>query len=377
MVAIDSFKGSLSSLEAGQAAGRGVRRVFADADIDVLQVADGGEGTVGAIAQALGCALRSLKVIGPLGDEVEARYGIAGDTAFVELAQASGLTLIAPEQRNPLKTSTYGFGQLIADALARGCRKIVAGIGGSATNDGGMGMLRALGFRFYDAERRELSGCGEDLESVATIDTGGAMPELAEAQFIVACDVTNPLYGPRGAAMVFGPQKCNGADKEAICRCLDRGLVHYAEAIERQLVKSVADMPGAGAAGGVGAAMFAFLGARLESGIDVVLDALDFDRKIAQADLVITGEGRVDCQTAMGKAVAGILRRAKARNVPVLVVGGAVEDVEALNDEGVMAVLPILPGPATLAEAMDADFASKNVERTMEQAMRIVERFTR
>ena len=377
VIAIDSFKGSLTSMEAGNAASRGARRVFGDAEIVVENVADGGEGTLASLVEAFGGQTLTAEVLDPLGRPIQARYGIAADVAVVEMAEASGLGLVEERLRDPMAANTRGFGQLIAEALRRGCRRLIVGIGGSATNDGGMGMLSALGFRFLDAEGHELEACGANLMKVAKINRSGALPRLKEARFTVACDVDNPFAGPRGAAMVFGPQKCHGSDCEAICRRLDEGMKAFAKVIEKSTGVAVADFPGAGAAGGVGGAMLAFLGAELKPGVDIVLDSQGFDEALVGADLVITGEGRLDRQTIMGKTASGILRRARKSGVPVLAVGGSVEDSGLLTEAGFMAALPIQSGPVDLRKAMDKATAEANIERTVEQALRIVERFTR
>ncbi len=370
-VAVDSFKGSLSSREVADAFAQGWMSVLPECEVRKVCIADGGEGTVEALAETLGGEYVETEVADPLGRRICARYGIvdSGRTAVVEMSAASGLPLLAPEERNPLHTSTYGTGELIADALSRGCRKFLVGIGGSATNDGGMGMLRALGYRFLDAEGRELDGTGETLGVVAAIDDSGVMTAVREAEFIVACDVNNPLYGPQGAACVYAPQK--GAD-EATVKLLDAGLRNYAEVVERYNGAKVADMPGAGAAGGLGAGFVALLGARLERGIDMVLDAMNFAEIISGSDLVITGEGRIDRQTVMGKAPSGVLQAASAQSIPTIAIGGAVAWCEELAQSDFVAMLPIVSGPITLAEAMRHETATANVVRTATQIARMV-----
>lgn len=371
VIACDSFKGSLTSVEVGEACARGIRHRVPEADIDVVAVGDGGEGTVDALVAGLDGSYATCRVHGPLGRMVEARYGVSGDgrTAIIEMAQASGLPLIPPEDRNPLLTSTYGTGEMIADALRRGCSTLLVGIGGSATNDGGTGMLAALGVKFYDKNGHELEPCGGNLEYIARIDASGLVPLARQAKFVVACDVDNPLYGKRGAAYVFGPQK--GADPAMVER-LDHGLRVYAEAVERAVGRDVAMMPGAGAAGGMGAAFAAFLGATLKPGIEMMLSAIGFDHKIEGADLVITGEGRLDSQTVMGKTPAGVLATAKRQGIPVVAIGGGVTDADTLLDAGFAAVLPTVPGPVSLAEAMQPEAASANVERTALQIIRLL-----
>lgn len=365
-IAVDSFKGSLSSWEVAEAFEAGFRSRCPDCEVRKVAVADGGEGTVEALVETLRGEYVEVEVADPLGRPIVARYGVVdrGTTAVMEMSAASGLPLIAPEERNPLLTSTYGTGQMIAHALERGCRKFLVGIGGSATNDGGTGMLRALGFRFLDADGRELAGGGEILERIAKIDSSAARRDLAESEFVVACDVTNPLYGPEGAAYVFAPQK--GADAAMVER-LDNGLRTYARAIERYNGVKVDSIAGAGAAGGLGGGFRALLGARLERGIDMVLGAMHFDKIIADCDLVVTGEGRLDRQTTMGKAPSGVLREATAQGIPTVAIGGAVQSCRELEQSGFAAVLPIVAAPTTLAEAMQPEVAKENVRRTAAQ----------
>lgn len=371
VIACDSFKGSLTSTEVGEACADGIKSVAPQAETFVVAVGDGGEGTVDALVAGLDGRFVTCEVHGPLGDPVTARYGISGDgrTAIIEMAQASGLPLIPQEKRNPLLTSTFGTGEMIADALRRGCTTVLTGIGGSATNDGGTGMLAALGVKFYDSADKELTPCGGNLECIARIDVSGLMPEARRAQFIVACDVDNPLYGPRGAAYVFAPQK--GADPAMVER-LDSGLRVYADTVVRSVGRDVAMMPGAGAAGGLGAAFAAFLNASLKPGIEMMLNAISFDETIKGADLVITGEGRLDSQTVMGKTPAGVLNAASRQHIPVVAIGGGVTDSETLLNAGFAAVLPIVPGPVSLSEAMEADNARRNVSRTAQQIMRLL-----
>lgn len=370
-IAIDSFKGSLSSSEVADACEAGVREHLPHCRVQKVIIADGGEGTVEALTETLRGDYIEVLVADPLGRPTVARYGVidGGTTAVMEMAAASGLTLLTAEERNPLLTSTFGTGQMIADALDRGCRKFLIGIGGSATNDGGTGMLRALGFRFLDAAERELTGGGEILEQIAHIDATNARKELSECEFIVACDVTNPLYGPTGAAYVFAPQK--GAD-EAMVEQLDRGLRTYARAIERHNGVAIDEVAGAGAAGGLGGGFKALLGARLERGIDMILSAMHFDQIIEGSDLIITGEGRIDHQTMMGKAPSGVLRAASKQGIPTVAIGGAVELCEELERSDFAAIVPITEEPLPLEVAMQPDLARANVRRTTAQ---IVERF--
>lgn len=371
VIASDSFKGSLSAAEVAACGERAVHRLFPDCEVVQLPVADGGEGTVETLTAALGGQSVATVVHDPLGRLITARYGLITKEkmAIIEMATASGLPLLQPEERNPWLTSTYGTGELIRDALERGCRKFLIAIGGSATNDGGMGLLQALGFRFLDAEGQELPGCGGSLSLIQQIDTCGALAALTECEFTVACDVSNPFYGTEGAAYVFAPQK--GADAEMV-EALDQGLRHFAQWIQTTQGIAIDHLPGAGAAGGLGGGLVAFLQARLRPGIEMVLDALQFDTQIAGADLIFTGEGKLDAQTCMGKTPFGVLRRAQRQGIPVVALGGAVEACEALNRCGFLAVLPILPYPTSLAKAMEATFTQQNIERTVTQVLRLL-----
>lgn len=349
----DSFKGSLSSVEAADAIARGIN-LGATARVETVKIplADGGEGTVEALVRATSGEIRWASVHDPLGRPVRSFFGMLGDgeTAAIEMAAASGLTILSEDERNPLITTTYGTGELIRAALDAGARKVVIGIGGSATNDGGAGAMAALGARFLDANGDNLLPGGAALADLTSIDVSGFIFPTGEVRVEVACDVTNPLTGPAGASAVYGPQK--GATQEMVAQ-LDAALANYAQVIAANLNKDIADMPGAGAAGGLGAGLAAFLDAELRSGIDMVLDAARFDEALRGADLVITGEGRIDEQTAYGKTIGGVLKRAVAAGVPVVAVAGSVaSDVTALYDAGLTAALSITPGPMTLAEAM-------------------------
>ncbi len=352
VIAPDSFKESLSALDAALNIREGFRAVYPDADYVLLPVADGGEGTVDALVAATGGRRVARRVVGPLGDEVEAFYGVTGDggVAVIEMAAASGLELVPPPLRNPLVTTTFGVGELIRAALDDGARRFVIGIGGSATNDGGAGMLQALGVRLLDASGGELAHGGGALAGLERIDVAGLDPRLAEGSIEVACDVDNPLVGPNGASAVFGPQK--GATPELV-RILDASLAHYAAVVERTLGKPVADMPGAGAAGGLGAGLYAFLGARLRPGTEIVMAAVDMDRVVRDADLVITGEGRLDSQTIHGKTPIGVAAVAERHGKPVIAIAGSLgPGFEAVYDHGIAAVFSVLPRPCTLAEAL-------------------------
>ena len=371
VVAADSFKGSLTSLEVAEAFVCGFRRVFPLCEVERVAVADGGEGTVEALVGMLDGEYVELQVADPLLRRVQARYGIVngGCTAVMEMSAASGLPLLTAQERNPLKTTTYGAGEMIADALGRGCREFLIGIGGSATNDAGVGMLRALGFRFLDAEGAELVGGGEILECIKSIDDSGVLPSLRDAEFRVACDVTSPLYGPEGAAYVFALQK--GAD-EAMVERLDAGLRNFAEVVKRYNGEDIATLRGAGAAGGVGGGLKALLGARLEQGVDMVLEAIRFDDIIKECDLVVTGEGRLDSQTMMGKAPCGVLQAAKRQGVPCVAIGGAIEKCEELEQSGFAAMFSVTPEDMPLQQAMQRAVAMANVERAAEQIARLL-----
>ena len=320
-----------------------------------------------ALQHTLGGHKIWLEVSDPLGRPVRASYVILedGTTAVVEMAVASGLPLLSPEERNPLETFTYGTGQLIADALNKGCRKFLIGIGGSATNDAGMGMLQALGYRFTDAQGNVLCGCGESLEKVASIDASSASPALKESEFIVACDVDSPLYGPKGAAYVFAPQK--GADTETVER-LDNGLKHFSEVVAKSkgAIEDYAQTPGAGAAGGLGFGLMAFLNARLVSGINMVLDAIGFDAIVKGADLIITGEGKVDTQTLTGKTPYGVLQRAKLQGIPVVAIGGSVQlEPEETEAAGFASILQTTPPDTRIEDALNPETASRNIIRAI------------
>lgn len=370
-IAIDSFKGSLSSARVAEAAEQGIRAVLPDCHVQKISIADGGEGTVEALVETLQGQIIEITACDPLMRPINVRYGLVdgGSTAVVEMSAASGLPLLAIDERNPWLTTTYGTGEMIADAIKRGARRLLIGIGGSATNDAGMGMLEALGYKFYDANGTPLAGCGGNLCSVARIDDKEALPALKECQITVACDVKNPLYGPTGAAYIFAPQK--GADAEMVER-LDQGLKNFASVVNAHFGSNAEQREGAGAAGGLGYCFSALLGARLQSGIDMVLEAIDFAKRIESSDLVITGEGRIDSQTVMGKAPSGVLNAATEQGIPVVAIGGAVESSEALKQSKFTAILPIVAGPVSLDEAMREEIAAANVSRTVEQIIKLL-----
>jgi glycerate kinase len=369
VIAPDSFKGSLSATAAAEAAGRGVLRARPDAQTVIVPLADGGEGTVEALVRATGGRILPAVATDPLGKRIESFFGVLGDgeTAVVEMAAASGLPLVPEGERNPMNTTSYGTGELIRAALNAGCSKLILGLGGSATNDGGVGMVQALGGIFKDSAGRETGHGGRELSRICSIDLSRLDPRLAKTKIIAASDVQNPLTGKTGASYIFGPQK--GATPK-MAEELDAGLKNLAEAIRRNLGIDVENQPGAGAAGGMGAACMAFLGAELRSGIDILLDATAFKNKLQGAGLVITGEGRIDSQTLDGKTVSGVLRLAQNAGVPVIALcGGVGPGGYDLLESGVCAVLSIANRPMTLAEAQAG--AEELLERAAEQAIRL------
>lgn len=374
VIAIDSFKGSLSSLEAGRAAAEGIKRVFPDAVTRVCPLADGGEGTVETLISGMGGTICHLAVTGPLGETVIGKYGVLEDgvTAVVEMADAAGITMVPPEQRNPLYTTTYGVGELIRDAIEKGCRKFIIGIGGSATNDGGVGMLQALGFEFLDGEGKSVAHGAQGLEQLVCIGTGHAMKELTDCAFHIACDVKNALCGPEGCSAVFGPQK--GADEDMI-RKMDAWLSDYAALAAAACgdEKVDPDYPGTGAAGGLGFAFRTFLHGVLEPGVELILRETRLEEKLQDADVVVTGEGRLDGQTVMGKAPIGVAALAKKYGKRVVAFSGCVtEDARTCNDHGIDAFFPIVRSAVSLEEAMDRKNAARNMADTAEQVFRLM-----
>jgi len=354
VVAPDSYKGSVSATGVAQAMQRGIRQVFPDADVRLLPIADGGEGTVEALVGATGGQLRQTPVRGPRCDEVAALWGILGDgrTAVIEMAAASGLPLLAPEQRDPRLTTSYGTGELIRVALDAGLRRIIIGIGGSATNDGGAGMASALGAKFLDGDGEVLPEGGAALAQLKHIDLTGLDARLRETEIIVACDVDNPLCGPRGASAVFGPQK--GASPQVVAE-LDQALASFAVCASTATGRDVAGQAGAGAAGGLGAALLFFTAAKLRPGVDIVLDAVDFAAHVEGASFVITGEGRTDFQTAFGKAPVGVAKLAQHFKVPVYCLSGSVGDgADDVLAQGIAAVISICERPMSLEQCMRA-----------------------
>lgn len=372
-IAIDSFKGSLSSMEAGQAVAEGIRRVMPSVGIRIRPLADGGEGTTEALTAGLGGELKSLTVTGPLGRPVTASYGLIRERkmAVLEMASAAGLTLISQEERNPLEATTYGVGEMIRDAIGEGCRHFLVGIGGSATNDGGTGMLSALGFQFLDSEGHPIPLGAKGLENLARISAENARPELSQCSFHIACDVTNPLCGENGCSAVYGPQK--GADPEMI-RQMDQWMERYGDLAARTFPAADKEAPGAGAAGGLGFAFLTFLNGSLESGVGMVLKEINLKDDIRDADLVITGEGRLDAQTVMGKAPIGVAHLAKEYGKPVIAFSGAVTREAGLcNQHGIDAFFPIMRSVVSLQEALDPGEARINAADTAEQVFRLIQ----
>lgn len=364
VLAIDSFKGCLSSKEIEQCIAEEIHRILPSCQTVCIPIADGGEGMLDTLIEATQGTFVSTQAHDPLMRIRPARYGILGDqrTAIIEMAEINGLTTLSPIERNPMKTSTYGTGELIKDALEKGFRRFIIGIGGSATNDAGMGMMQALGAHLYDKQGNELEQGGKIMEQIAHINLNHLHPALKEATFIVACDVQNPFCGPQGAAYVFARQK--GANEEQI-RQLDEGMRHLALLIERDFSYNINKVKGAGAAGGLGGAFATFLQAHLQSGIDLLLDAVDFDRKITNADWIITGEGKADRQTAEGKVPAGVLKRAKKANIPVMLIAGKVEDKACLKQMGFARIVKISPDNLPLEEAMRPEVTRENIRRAI------------
>lgn len=370
VVAPDSFKGSASAVAVANAMEAGIAAVFPDAEVIKVPIADGGEGTIEALIAATGGQIITETVLGPLGNPLEAHWGMLGDgeTAVIEMAAASGLPLVPREKRNPCITTTYGTGELIRAALDRGIRKLIIGIGGSATNDGGMGMACALGAKFLDAVGNSLPSGGAALQKLARIDASQMDARLAETTVVVACDVDNPLCGPRGASAVYGPQK--GATQEVIVE-LDAALAKFAAIAKRDIGKDVAGYPGAGAAGGLGAGLLLFTNAQLLPGVDIILEAVRFSDIAGEADIIITGEGCTDFQTACGKAPAGVARIAEAHNVPTFCLSGSLgKEYENVYSSGISGLMSIIPFPMQLSECMAN--APELIEAAAERLCRII-----
>ena len=369
LIASDSFKGSATTMEVAERIEKGLLRIIPELEVLKLPMADGGEGTVETLVYGMDGKFVYEEVTGPLGDRVQAKYGIIQDQiTIIEMAEASGLVLVEEERRNPSLTSTYGTGELILSALQRGYGKIYVGIGGSATNDGGVGMARALGYRFLDRYGNEIPEGGDGLDGLRRIDRSNVTPLLEDAQITVMCDVENPLYGPDGAAYVYGPQK--GADPQMV-QLLDRNLRHLADILKEDMDVDIGDVPGAGAAGGLGGGLMAFCGADLRPGIEMVLDILEFDGLLKDVDLVITGEGRIDGQSSKGKVPAGVAKRARKLNKPLVAMAGGVgEGTEILHTMGIDLILPIVDRPMGLLDAMDG--VGILLEKTGERLGRII-----
>lgn len=370
VIAPDSFKESLTALEVAQAIEKGMKKVLPDADFIKVPMADGGEGTVQSLVDATGGKIISKTVTGPLGEPVEAFFGISGDekTAVIEMAAASGLHLVPAEKRNPLITTTRGTGELIAAALDYGIERIIIGIGGSATNDGGAGMAKALGIKLLNSEGNEIGDGGGALGDIAAIDMANIDLRVATVSIEVACDVDNPLTGPKGASSIFGPQK--GANPEMV-RLLDGNLHHFAEMILRDVGKDIEQIAGAGAAGGLGAGLMAFLSAELKRGVDIVLEATALEAQLKDADFVITGEGKIDAQTVFGKTPIGVAKAAKKHSIPVIAIAGNVgTDSHVVHEHGVDAVFSIVPGIIPLSDAFEN--ASVYVERLAENIASVI-----
>lgn len=372
VVAIDSLKGSLSSMEAGMAIKDGVLAAKPDTEVIVKPLADGGEGTTDALIEGMNGERIDLTVTGPMHTPVDAYYGYLKDTntAVMEMASAAGITLVPDSEKNPLLATSYGVGEMIIDAIQRGCRNFIIGIGGSITNDGGIGMLKALGVRFLDEKGEDAGEGGQALAKVARINLSGLNPLLKECHIQVACDVNNPLCGENGSTYVYGPQKGVTEDMKKI---LDEAMAHFARVTSEALENDYMNTPGAGAAGGLGFAFLAYVGATLTPGIELILDAVGLEDELSGADVVVTGEGRLDFQTAMGKAPVGVAKLAKKYNAKVIAFAGSVtKEATACNKEGIDAFFPILRGVCTLADAMDPVNARNNMIATVEQVFRLL-----
>ena len=372
VVAIDSFKGSMSSLEAGEAISNGIKKAHKDAEVEIRPLADGGEGTVEALSIGMGGRLINVDVTGPVGRKVSAVYGIvdSSKTAIIEMSQAAGITLVSGNEKNPLYTTTFGVGELIKDAINKGCRHFVVGIGGSATNDCGIGMLQALGYEFLDKEGNQVGFGASGVRDIVSIRDENVIKELSECYFRVACDVNNPLCGDLGCSAIYGPQK--GATKEMVAD-MDGWLKNYSKIVKEKYPDADSEYPGTGAAGGLGYAFFNFTNSKLESGIKIVLDETKLEEYVKDADIVVTGEGRLDHQTVMGKAPVGVANIAKKYNKKVIAFSGSVtEDAGVCNEHGIDAFFPILRRIVTLEEAMQTDTAKQNLTDTAEQVFRLL-----
>lgn len=374
VIAIDSFKGSLSSVGANSIAARAIRKVYPEAEIKGFPLADGGEGTVDALIEGLNGRSVPVTVTGPLGEKRQSRYGYlpATSTAVIEMADAAGLPMVPPELRNPLNTTTYGLGELILAALDAGCRNFIIGIGGSATNDAGLGMLTALGARFFRADGSQVGIFGRDVAEIQQLDLRGLDARLAQANIQVACDVNNPLCGEMGCSRIYGPQK--GATPEIVA-AMDKAISSFAKLVEEKCCITGAEIPGAGAAGGLGYAFHSFLQGELKPGVRMILESMGISRALADADILVTGEGRMDAQTAMGKAPVGVAQLAKKVNPSITTVafcGCAAKDAEVVNDHGIDGYFPILHEVVSMEEAMSEEVAARNLAQTVTQVFRIM-----
>lgn len=372
VTAIDSFKGSLSSMEAGTAAKEGILLADPEAEVVVKPLADGGEGTTDALIEGMNGQRIDLTVTGPMGNPQSCYYGYLADsnTAIIEMASAAGITLVSREERNPMLATTYGVGEMILHAIGKGCRNFIIGIGGSLTNDCGIGMLKALGFEFLDENGMDAGEGGQALAKVASIRIENKNPLLEGCHFQIACDVTNPLCGENGATYIYGPQK--GVTDE-MKEGLDKDMAHFAAVVSSSLKCDYINYPGAGAAGGLGFAFLSFLDAQLSPGIDLILDAIGLEEELKDADIVITGEGRLDHQTAMGKAPVGVAKLAHKYHAKVIAIAGSVtKEARACNAAGIDAFFPVVRGITTLEEAMDPDTAKENIRQTIEQVIRLI-----
>ncbi len=370
LIAPDSFKGSLEAVEVTKYIEKGIKNILPDCETVKVPMADGGEGTVHSLVTATDGEIFQEKVFGPLGEEVEAYYGILGDgkTGVIEMAAASGLPLISDDKADPSKTTTFGTGELIKYVLDKDVDKIIIGIGGSATNDAGVGMAQALGIQFINDKGEEVGFGGKELKNIKKIDMSGLDSRINETEIEVACDVNNPLYGPKGAAHVYAPQK--GADQKMVVE-LDKNLRHFSKIVKNDLNQDVQSIPGAGAAGGLGAGLVAFLNAELRSGIEIILEANKIEEKLQDVDLVFTGEGEIDGQTINGKTPVGVARKAAKFKIPVIALGGATgEGVEKVLNEDIDAVFSVIQKPLSLEEVFDS--TGKWLEFTVEQVMRLL-----
>ena len=376
IIAPDSFKGSLTSVEVANAIELGIRRVAPNCEIVKVPIADGGDGTMDTLVSALGGKKIKIKVHDPLMRPIEAEYGLVknGETAVIEMATASGLTLLSKEEQNPSITTTFGTGEIINDALQRGCHTFLIGIGGSATNDAGIGMLKALGFRFLDKKGEECDVVGNALQSIYSIDETRVSSKVYEAQFTIASDVDNPFSGTNGAAYVYASQK--GANNKMVEE-LDKGLESFRQLIIEKKGIDLNTISGAGAAGGLGGGFVAFLNAQLKPGIEMVLQTIDFENHLQNADFVVTGEGKLDIQTTMGKAASGILDAASKKNIPVIAIGGSVEDKEALLKRGFTSLFSTTPNGMSIEEAMQEETAKENIAQTAEQLIRTMKKYNK